>query len=944
MRTYRIEKNKINFKFEYNPSIIEKIKEIEGRIYFPNSKEWMVPITIQNNNAIQSIISLFSFEEIKKKNIKFPEPEYNLIDFIPKLKELNLGLQCRPYQEFAVNYMLTYKRVLNGDDCGIGKTLETIFACEVGNLFPVVIVTLSSVKEHWERLWKLTNPNRKIEVLYAEKTDYNWSSDVIILNYNLMGKNESTENEKTDEEEETIKAVFRYPELERLKKKCVVFDESHFCFTYDTLVNTNKGLLKIGEIVECEIDCKVLSYDFVSESFCYSLINDYICLNNFENYIRINVSNKSLICTENHLIYTDNGYKKAKEISCDDKVFILWECSRKGKQRKRYGKILLSILFFKIQLFKSSKKKNYRRKMFNSSTKKTTKNNGMEKLFFLWRSVLYPKVFRKTFLWEKLFGKMENVSTRNKEKSSQQRSKRESSIFYEKTFRAQWRKSSTDKKEKFRENEVNESNDGFRKYRKNEINKKKKWYFRFDNKQQRWKWKIYRTSIKVIRRIIKNRIKSYIGIAYKYVWLNERIQNSNKLQIRYWVKKLYDFYRNRWVFSSKQKTETKRYEKRFMFKFERVENVKILERTDYGRYGICDNGNKKVYCLDVNRTNNFFANNFLVHNCKSSKSLRGKIAKEMVKGVEYRFLLTGTPILNRPSELIHPLNLLDRFNELFYNWKSFVYRFCDAHPTHFGLDYKGASNLKELNDILKCSCYFRREKREVLKDLPDIQKSILNIEISNLKEYETAETNLIEYLRENYSVMRAESAKMAEFLVLRNTLRQLSSKGKIKEIINEIDNFIESTDRKLVIFGIFTDTLKKLASHYKSYLVDGSVPGKYKSEIINDFKINDDRVLFGNIQALGTGTDGLQEVCSDLWIIDLPDRPGDVDQVIGRVERSGATRGINVNFVLSKQTIDLLLWDFIEGKRIVTDAVNRGIESKSIDFNEILISKYMRMS
>ena len=102
--------------------------------------------------------------------------------------------------------------------------------------------------------------------------------------------------------------------------------------------------------------------------------------------------------------------------------------------------------------------------------------------------------------------------------------------------------------------------------------------------------------------------------------------------------------------------------------------------------------------------------------------------------------------------------------------------------------------------------------------------------------------------------------------------------------------------------------------------------------------------MFGNIQALGTGTDGLQEVCSDLWIVDLPERPGDIDQVIGRVDRSGAKRNIDVNFILSNQTIDLLLWESIESKRIVTNAVNRGIEGKVIDFNEMIIYKYLKMS
>ncbi len=93
-------------------------------------------------------------------------------------------------------------------------------------------------------------------------------------------------------------------------------------------------------------------------------------------------------------------------------------------------------------------------------------------------------------------------------------------------------------------------------------------------------------------------------------------------------------------------------------------------------------------------------------NIKESKTVRSKALKKIIKGVGYIFLLTGTPVMNRPSELINPLNILGYFNTLFGSWKNYIFRYCDAKETRFGLDYSGASNLKELNERLSRLCYF----------------------------------------------------------------------------------------------------------------------------------------------------------------------------------------------------------------------------------------------
>lgn len=330
------------------------------------------------------------------------------------------------------------------------------------------------------------------------------------------------------------------------------------------------------------------------------------------------------------------------------------------------------------------------------------------------------------------------------------------------------------------------------------------------------------------------------------------------------------------------------------------------------------------------------------HFLKNPSSLRGKAVKKLAKKVPYVFLLTGTAIMNRPSELINPLQIISVFDSVFGGWNSYIKKFCDAKKTPFGLDISGATNTRELNIILRNNCYFRREKSEVLKYLPDIEQTLLPVEISNKSQYNKAEKNLINYLKETKGEISANNAAAAEFLVLRNELRQLVGIGKVDALIEFIDSLLQETQSKIIIFGLHKEPLKKLAQNYGCWLIDGSVNSEDKQLVIDDFKTSTDRILVGNMNALGTGTDGLQEVSSIMVIFELPDRPGDLDQVIGRLHRSGQVNKVQIYIPVCLKSIDDVLWDNIEAKREVTEAVNSGKDVKRNNLNNRIIKKYLK--
>lgn len=120
--------------------------------------------------------------------------------------------------------------------------------------------------------------------------------------------------------------------------------------------------------------------------------------------------------------------------------------------------------------------------------------------------------------------------------------------------------------------------------------------------------------------------------------------------------------------------------------------------------------------------------------------------------------------MNRPQELINILRILGRFKEIFPDSLYYLYRYCAAKKTRFGLVCTGASCTMELNKIIRHYCYFRKELRDVVNELPPIIKQTVNVPITNKKEYRKAEKDFIEWLA-NIDIEAAERAIRAEQLV-----------------------------------------------------------------------------------------------------------------------------------------------------------------------------------
>lgn len=288
-------------------------------------------------------------------------------------------------------------------------------------------------------------------------------------------------------------------------------------------------------------------------------------------------------------------------------------------------------------------------------------------------------------------------------------------------------------------------------------------------------------------------------------------------------------------------------------------------------------------------------------------------------------LLTGTVTTSKPVELWNLLKLVKKDHLIANDWYQFVRRYCGGYKGKFGWVTDGATNILELNKRLRETCYIRREKKDVLDEMPEVTKQIIQFPITNKRQIDLAKNDLINYLRINSGNKAAESAMEAEHLVALSLMRKLAIEGKYKAIESYLKDWKES-GVKLAIFGVHKEQLKNLSEKFKCPLIAGGVSSKKKQEIVKQWVESDDIFLFANIESAGTGTDGLQKICSNMLIVELPWLPSDLTQVIGRLHRSGQEEAVTVTFGLSDDTIDKEMWEMLCEKELVTEAVNKGVD------------------
>lgn len=314
------------------------------------------------------------------------------------------------------------------------------------------------------------------------------------------------------------------------------------------------------------------------------------------------------------------------------------------------------------------------------------------------------------------------------------------------------------------------------------------------------------------------------------------------------------------------------------------------------------------------------------HRVKSTGTMQTKLTKGICIGKEWILALTGTPVVNKPKDLIAQLGIIDQLGP-FGGYKNFTARYCAGQ--------REASNLRELNAKLRGSCFYRREKTEVLKDLPAKTRQIILSEIKTRKEYAEAEADLENYLRMWKEATDEQIAKSmrGEVMVRIGVLKNISARGKLKEVVEFVDDLVEQGE-KVVIFCHLHEVITQIKSHYpQAVSVTGMDGQKERQQAIDSFQTNPKvKIIVCGIQAAGVGI--TLTASSQVAFVELGWHPAIHDQCEDRCHRIGQNDNVTCTYFLGKDTIDEWVYKIIDEKRQITSAATGAsddIEENVID-------------
>lgn len=329
------------------------------------------------------------------------------------------------------------------------------------------------------------------------------------------------------------------------------------------------------------------------------------------------------------------------------------------------------------------------------------------------------------------------------------------------------------------------------------------------------------------------------------------------------------------------------------------------------------------------------------HNLRNHKSIRGAIMRELCVdyGIDKVWLLTGTPVANRPMDFYNLLSLIK--SPIVKDWKHYVTRYCEGKQiktkSKGGKVKKiwltdGASNLDELS--IKTRNILLRRLTHEFSDMPEktITPLYFDMDKNQQAEYESLWDDYIEERKR-----LKKKGKVEKELVELSLLRRYIAKETIPKTIELADEII-AEGNKVVIFTCFTDELQTLAEHYGKNCVThyGEMSNTEKQQSVDRFQAEGGPMVFiGNIISAGvaiTLTRANYMVFNSFdWV------PGNIEQCEFRCYRIGQKNNVKIYYNLFNDTIVTRMWETIKYKQNIIDTILNNSTTNETNYIEDVV-------
>ena len=323
---------------------------------------------------------------------------------------------------------------------------------------------------------------------------------------------------------------------------------------------------------------------------------------------------------------------------------------------------------------------------------------------------------------------------------------------------------------------------------------------------------------------------------------------------------------------------------------------------------------------------------------KTASSIKRLLAK-------HTLVITGTPIENRLIDIFSIVSALDPY--FFGPLWEFSYQHCLFDPEKTN-KINGYYNLQALNVRLS-EILIRREKRNVLDQLPNVQQIDIPVELSpqQAEYHASCAKSIASIIRKKFLTaydMQKLQQLLARMRMVCDSTYLIDDRTNISPKMEELKNILidqfdlSNTKRKVIIFSEWVKVHKligQLLRQNKIGFVEltGKVPVKSRGDLIKKFENNPECCVFLSTEAGGAGLN--LQVADTLINFELPWNPAKKNQRIGRIDRLGQKSGnLTIYNMITRNSIEQQIAAGLLVKQSLFDGVlDSGSNVDYVDFS-----------
>lgn len=314
---------------------------------------------------------------------------------------------------------------------------------------------------------------------------------------------------------------------------------------------------------------------------------------------------------------------------------------------------------------------------------------------------------------------------------------------------------------------------------------------------------------------------------------------------------------------------------------------------------------------------------------KNPESARAKEVRALCKDIPNVLALSGTPIKNNAGEYFSILNILKP--EMFPTYSKFLYNECQSYHNGYTTKTGGLRYPERFMEKTK-SFIIRRERKHVMPDLPTVNRMFQFHELGADVE-DAYKKAFVEFRDDYYTNGASNFADTSNILAYLSRMRHIVGHSKVDPCVEFVQEFLESTERKLTIFVHHKDVGERLMRLLTKVCQDLEGPNKFEPEIeeplqltadlsslerdqvITEFKENPKRrILIASTLASGEGLN--IQFCSDCILLERQWNPANEEQAEGRFIRIGQTADkVSATYFIAVGTVDEFFSRIVEEKR-----------------------------